>query len=159
MAFKFSLQPVLEQRLAIEDKRQREYGEAQAKVEAARARQRQAQAEIERWIGEVRRQLGVMPFAQREMIERWIADQHDRLELLGEEIKMLGQQAEQCRLKLVKAAQDRTVMEKLRESEIKAWRQEEDRAERRFFDELAVRDFIDQKNREKDAGLEERIAG
>lgn len=159
MGFKFSLQPVLEQRQAQEEKRQREYSEAQAKAEAARERLEQVKRDIARWDAEIRAGLGTMPFARREMIERWIGSQEERLELMDEEIRMLEQAAEQCRLRLVKAVQDRTVMEKLREKEMAAWRMEEARAERGFFDELAVRDFIDQRNQEKDAGSEERIAG
>jgi flagellar export protein FliJ len=100
-----------------------------------------------------------MAFARREMIERWIGAQEGRLELIDEEIRMLAQQAEQCRQRLVKAVQDRTIMEKLREQERMGWLLEQERAERRFFDELAVRDFIDQQHQEKDAESEERIAG
>lgn len=159
MAFKFSLQPVLQQRLAQEEKRQREYGEAQSKAEAARERRRQVLENIDRWAGEVRRGQATLDFARRDLIERWITAQNERLELMEEEIAMLAAQAEQCRARLVKAMQDRTIMEKLRERERTEWRQEEDRAERRFFDELAVRDFISHKQQEKAAGLEERIAG
>lgn len=158
MAFKFSLQPVLEQRLAQEEKRQREYGEAQSRVEAARQRRRQVEDDIARWTAEIRREMITMPYPRREMIERWISEQLGRLELIDEEIRMLAAQAEQCRQRLVTAVQERTMMEKLQERELAEWRIEEARAERRFFDELAVRDFIDQKNAEKDAGLEERIA-
>lgn len=159
MPFKFTLQPVLQQRVATEEKRQREYGDAQAKVESARERRRCVVEDISRWGDVVRRTQGAMDYARRELIERWITAQEERIELLDAEIEMLAAQAEQCRLRLVKAVQDRTMMEKLREREHADWRIEEDRAERRFFDEIAVRDFIDQKNQEKDAGLEERIAG
>jgi flagellar biosynthesis chaperone FliJ len=50
-------------------------------------------------------------------------------------------------------------MEKLRGNELKAYRQEEGRAELRLFDEIAVRDYARAQRQEKDAGFPERIAG
>lgn len=140
MRFRFSLQPVLEQRMTVEELRQRLFAQAQAAVEEVRREMRAIDQDILARKDQVQQgQLGGMHFAMRRMIEDWIDAQTARRGTLTVKVHELEAKAEQERQQLVKAAQARIALEKLREQELKAWRLEEARAEMKQFDEIAVR--------------------
>lgn len=153
MGFKFSLQTVLEHRQTLEEQAQREYSESLARLEATRRRRTEVEADIARCVSNVRiRQARSVNFAERELYERWIGELEIQVGRLQDEIQKQSVEVEKLRLKLVKAVQDRTVMEKLREKELAAFRIEENRAELKQFDDIAVRDFAKARLREKIAG-------
>lgn len=160
MVFAFSLQPVLDHRQAKEEKAQREYGDALGRLEGIRRRRREVENDIETRGEQVRRkQRTGLSFAEREIIERWIQTLQEQLKRLDQEERQLAEQAEQCRLRLLKAVQDLKVMEKLREKEWADYRLDEARADLRRFDEIAVRDYVNaHRRREKNAQSRERIA-
>lgn len=157
--FRFSLQPVLEHRTTIEEQRQREFAEALTRLEAARERRRQIDGEILRCHARVREgQRSGLDFALRELFERWIGAQQQLTVEADASIRKLDDEAQRRRARLIEAVKARKVIERLRERELKDWKREEDRAELKVFDEIAVRDFVTESRREKDADLAERIA-
>ena len=160
MVFVFSLQSVLEHRLAKEEKAQREYSDALGCLREARRRRREVEQDIERRAEQVRQmQRTGLRFAEREIFERWIQARQTQVQELAREEQRQAEQVEQCRLRLLKAVQDRTIMEKLRDKEWTAYRVEEARADLRRFDEIAVRDYVNaHRRREKIARQRERIA-
>ena len=164
MPFQFSMEPVLEHRRALEDKAQREYGAAVARLEATRGRKRDIETELESRKQQVRReQQQALPYIMRELIENWIVSLEQHLREVDLEAKRQAVQTEQMRLRLVKAMQNRTVMEKLRDKEMSDFKVTEERSERRRFDEIAIRNYAMERRQEKFAELEaeptERIAG
>ena len=159
MAFRFTLQAVLDHRRTQEEQVQRAYGQAQSQVEAARRERRQVQQDMAMRMEEVhRRQPGEAGFSWRALYENWIEELRRQARRIEQEIVTLEEHAEQWRAKLVKAMQARMIMEKLREKELRAYRLEQARAERRLFDEIAARNYITRQEREKHAAHGERIA-
>lgn len=144
----------------MEEKSQREYGEALGRFEAVRRRRQEIDEDIARCAEQVHQgQMRGFGFREREIFERWIEAQRQLARQLQDELQRLAIEVEQRRQLLIKAMQDRTIMERLREREMAAYRQEEARIELRLFDEIAVRDYIDtMRNREKDSDPQERIA-
>jgi flagellar FliJ protein len=164
MAFKFSLAPVLEQRQATEDRAQREYGTAQQKLLRLRQQKREIDGEVQARKQQVREeQMQALPYARRELVENWIVALEQHLRQVEQDMYRQIAMVEQLRLKLVKAMQDRTIMEKLRDKEIEEYRQAEERSERRRFDEIAIRNFAMAQRQAKFAESQvpqaERIAG
>ena len=159
MGFNFSLQAVLDHRHTQEEQRQREFSEAQAKVQTVMRQQVEIRQDIARRNEQIRsRQQTGLSFAHRELYENWIGAQEAQWHRLEQEREELEKVAETKRQALVKAVQARTVMENLRDQEQAQWLQEEKRAEMRLFNEIAVREFNEQRRREKDSQQEERIA-
>jgi flagellar FliJ protein len=163
MPFTFSLEPVLEHRRRLEQNCQRQCGDAMARVEAVRERQQRLQNEIERQHEEIRagqrsRHTGGSAFALRQMAERWIVAQRGQVDQLQGAIDRLNEELRVARERLIEAVKDRMVIEKLREKELDAHRRREARAEMKTFDEIAVREYLNEQRREKDADHTERIA-
>jgi len=159
MKFTFSLQAVLDHRLTVEDKLRREYGEALSRLQAVSRRRRQVQNDAVRCVNEIRQRMRAgQPFAEREIYERWIEACREQIEALMKEEEHLAAIVEQHRQRLLKAVQDRTIMEKLCERERAAFLLEEARGELKFFDAVAVRDYVITRRQAKDADLAERIA-
>lgn len=157
--FRFSLQPVLDQRIAQEELRQREHQEIQAVMDRLRQEQEAIEADIERQGESIREQLGRgMTFQIRGLYESWIDFQKQEVRRVGREMDALRDELEKRRLRLVEAARARTLIEKLRDKEEKAWRIEQDRLERIAFDELGSRQFSERRRSEKIAARQERNA-
>ena len=157
--FRFSLQPVLDQRIAQEELRQREHQEIQAVMDRLRQEQRSIEEDIEQQGASIREQLGRgMTYQIRNLYESWIDYQKQEVRRLGREMDNLRDELEKRRLRLVEAARGRTLIEKLREKEAKAWRVEQDRLERIAFDELGSRRFSERRRSEKNAARQERNA-
>lgn len=156
MAFRFSLQPVLEQRQRIEDERQRELGDIQRRLESSRRRVQEIEEDIRRRHESVREnQRKGVRFALRELEERWIQAQRQAALEEQQVIRGLEEQEVQARARLVEAAKGRMVIEKLRERELAQWKLDEARRELKLFDEIAVRDYVNDRRREKNAGCPE----
>ncbi|MCE5228663.1 flagellar export protein FliJ [bacterium] len=150
MKFNFSLQAVLDQRLAQEERMQRDYNQTMAQISAVRHRMKDVEDDIARWQVEVRGEQMRMGFGKRGLYENWIDVQNDELKQLQGQLDRMMQIAEKERQLLIKAMQARTLMEKLREREFKLFREDADRAEARMFDEFAVRDFAEQRKHKKE---------
>jgi flagellar FliJ protein len=159
MPFRFSLQAVLDHRRSVEEQRQREFGEALTRLEAARGQRHRIEREIHRRHVQVREgQRGGLDYALRELIERWIDLQRQEAVEVDASIGRLDEEARRRRARLLEAVKARMVLERLRDRELRAFRQEEARAELKVFDEIAVRDYLNEHRREKDAHQAERIA-
>jgi flagellar FliJ protein len=163
MPFRFSLQPVLEHRKRIEESRQRECGEALSRLELARSEMKRLKEEIRRRHDQIRSdqrtpQSGAAAFARRALIENWICVQRGEIGATEAIIVHREQEWRQSRDRLIGALKDRKVIEKLRDRESRDYRRNEARSEMKTFDEIAVRDFANERRREKAAAHTERIA-
>lgn len=143
MPFQFSLQEVLKHRLHIEELRRRELHEIREQVEhvehlLGEARGLRAAYHLE--LGE-RVRTGLAYASQQ--IYRAYMDALGRLIRKSEEhVANLQQEFERRRLKLVEAARAREVLDNLRKEELKRYRLEEERRERKVFDEIGIRQFL-----------------
>jgi flagellar export protein FliJ len=148
MGFKFSLQAVLNQREANEERCQREYSMALAQLETLRRRRVQIDEEIEHCRDRIARgQRDGMDWDHRRLIEQWIDHQKEeglRVDRLCEEA---NENVERKRRQLTEANQQTRIMEKLREREYGDWRLGERRAEAKAFDEFAMRRHDQRKRR------------
>lgn len=159
MGFEFTLQAVLDHRLTLEEQAQRHYSEAQARVEAAQAEKKEIEADIRARFEQIREhQRRGAGLAWRQLIEQWIDNQRLAIHQLENRIEDLKKEVEKRRQALIKAMQAREVLEQLREQEFEVYRYEEARMEMKLFDEIAVRNYLEERNREKDADSAERIA-
>ncbi len=152
MKFNFSLQAVLDQRLAQEERMQRDYNQTMAQISAVKRGMHEIEDDIAHWESQVRNEQAGMAFNQRGLFENWIDVQHDELKKMQEQLERMMKIAEKERQLLIKAMQARTLMEKLRDREYKLFREEADKAEGRMFDEFAVREFAEQRRRKNDQG-------
>ena len=159
MGFQFSLQPVLDHRKVQEEQIQRFYSQYKGQLEAQQKIQSEIQEDLKQRLEQVRtQQREGMDHPKRELYETWIETRRMDIEQLNEQIRKLGQIVEQWRLKLVRAMQARMILEEFHEQELKEYRTQEARAERKMFDEIGVRKYIDTQRQEKNAGQAERIA-
>lgn len=150
MKFNFSLQAVLDQRLAQEERMQRDYNQTMAQIGAVKRGMHEIEDDIAHWESQVRNDQMNMGFEKRGLFENWIDVQHDELKQMREQLERMAKIAEKERQLLIKAMQARTLMEKLRDREYKLFREEADKAEGRMFDEFAVRDFAEQRRRKNE---------
>lgn len=150
MKFNFSLQAVLDQRLAQEERMQRDYNQTMAQIGAVKRGMHEIEDDISHWENQVRGDQANMAFDKRGLFENWIDVQHDELGKMREQLERMMKIAEKERQLLIKAMQARTLMEKLRDREYKLFREDADKAEGRMFDEFAVRDFAEQRRRKSD---------
>lgn len=157
--FRFSLQPVLDQRIAKEELRQREYKELQGVMEGLRQEQQTIQSDIAHQGQLVSDQLRQgISFQIRYLYESWIDYQKREVGRLNKEMDDLRPQLEERRLCLVEAARGRILIEKLQEKELEAYQKEQARVERIAFDEIGTRQFSERQRAEKSAARKERNA-
>lgn len=160
MGFRFSLQPVLNHRKLLEERAQRDFSLARQRVEELRNMKQGLEEDVANRGAQIRRaMLAGIGFAERSLWENWIRAQRAEALRLAREIDEAQRLADEKRARLVHAMQQRTVLDRLRERELADWRREQDRAERRDFDEIAVRDYAEQMRQAKAAAQAERIAG
>lgn len=159
MKFKFSLQPVLQHRQALEEKAQQAFGEAKHRLDEAQ-RHRDSIREGIRERGEQVRhaQRAGLSFAHRELFENWIERQRQEVLRLEQVIQDHLRQVEQRRAEMIESMRARKVMDQLREQERRQWLQEQAKNEMKFFDDVANRNFMVAQASEKDAHTGERIA-
>jgi flagellar protein FliJ len=157
--FRFSLQPVIEHRMAIEQRRQRELAEATAKLETARSRRALIDEDLGRRFFQIREgQLKGLSFARRQLIEQWIVALREDATKLEAMIRALEEDERKRRLALIEAVKGRMILDRLREKERGEWMLQERRAELKAFDEIAVRNYAVGHGAEKDADPSERIS-
>ncbi|MEN6625620.1 MAG: flagellar export protein FliJ [Candidatus Sumerlaeia bacterium] len=147
MKFNFSLQAVLDQRLAQEERMQRDYNQTMAQISAIKRGIHEIEYDIDRWMEQVQANQAAMGFNKRGLFENWIDVQNDELKKMQEQLERMKKIADKERQLLIKAMQARTLMEKLRDRELRLFHEEADRAEARMFDEFAVREFAEQRKR------------
>lgn len=157
--FKFSLQPVLDHRQAIEERCQREYSLQLTKWQSLEEQREQLVEELDSHAERIRQgQREGMSYARRQLFESWMTKRRVTLAELEETLEQQAQRVERARHYLIDAARQCKIMDKLREREHGEYRLEEARSEGRAFDEIAVRGFNTRRRREKDAQRRERIA-
>ncbi len=144
MKFNFTLQAVLEQRLAQEERMQRDYSQTVARIAALRRGLAEIQSDIEHWRGQIRADQTSMGWERRGIYENWIEARQEEAAQLAAQIERMTAIAERERMMLIKAMQARMLIEKLREREHQLFCQERDRVEAREFDEFGVRQFSQQ---------------
>ena len=143
MPFRFTLQDVLEYRMRLEEMRQREFAEINRQVEhmrdlisQARALQRNYRADMVRQAAESR------DISFRPVFENYIAALERLVARSLEHLAQLEQELEKARLRLLKASSERQAMEDLRKDEERRYKEQEARAERKIFDEIAIRNYL-----------------
>jgi len=140
--FRFSLQPVLEHRKAIEEKRQ---GELSQVVQIIRRREDEiatlvAKRKIE-CESALREPSGPIGSAYRSLLGDWIEWANEDIDRIEKEITVLNFEADRRRTLLAEAAKASMTLEKLQEKEEAEYREEEKKEEQKLFDELALREF------------------
>lgn len=159
--FKFTLQSVLEVRCATEEQRRGELARVLDKVAECEIHGTKIQAEIARGARLSREALSRgAPYAYRELFENWIAWGESEMQRLEARLSEFRAEAEKRRLVLAAASRERTILDKLRDKEMQAYRREMDRAEQRHYDDLAIRDYALARRADKEnlASAEERIS-
>ena len=142
MGFTFSLIEVLEHRQVREEEAQREYGLAMAALSEARSALDTIQEDVTARSGQIRRaMIAGITLPERELWEGYIQSRISDASQAGEAVLRADQLAQAKRNLLVKAMQQREILEKLREDERRAWERMEASAELKRFDEIAVRAF------------------
>jgi flagellar FliJ protein len=140
--FSFRLEQVLRHRANIEEMRER----ALAEVEAQITREEEVMAGLGRLKGEVLDDLAtarqaIFDGVQHELFQRylaWLGSEQDREHRLLDE---LGALREAKRGELVKASQDRRIVEKLKDREFEAYGRALARADQAALDEVATNAF------------------
>lgn len=154
MAFKFTLQAVLEQRLANEERLQRDYSQTLARIADLKRGVQELERDRARWIDQARERQATLAPERRALYEDWIASRGIEIEGIERQIARMNQIAEQERRRLIRAMQERTMMERLRDREQEEFRREHERAEQRRFDEFGVRGFLEQRQKSDEAQAE-----
>lgn len=157
--FKFSLQPVLEHRNAIEGLRQREYHEVVGQIadlEAQKERFLEQQGEGLRTAAAGA--MGPRDMAFRRFFGDWVGWVGAEIDEISHNVLLLSEEAETRRLALAEAAKQKKIMEKLRDKEEEDWKLDEARAEQKLFDEIAIRGFQTKAREEKLTSRQERIS-
>ena len=147
--FKFSLEPVLEHRKAIEEKRSREHGEVLSRINRFKGDVHEYEEQVLRSHKAISEgiQRGVNP-AYGALFGECIVGARAEMERIEAEIKQLEAEAEKRRLALAESAKARMIIEELRDEEQKKFRAEQARAEQRMFDEVAIREFVTRQREE-----------
>lgn len=160
--FRFKLEPVLGHRRLLEDDAKRDFQVAMAALNEARERREAAVRLIDEQSERIRSQQGAIDWRMRELHENFIRGQELVIDDLDRVIEKRSEVVEERRAVLIEASKRVKILEKLREKELKEYEKEELRQERILFDEIAVREFNEQKRWEKDARRQqaekERIA-
>lgn len=161
MAFQFSLEPVLEYRKVIEEKRQRELSQALDALSKLETEKQSLMGGLDKNRDELRRALREgQSYANRLLFENWLNWADARLSRLEGELRTRRAEAEKRRRALAEAAKQTMIMDKLKEHERTEWQRSADRAEQRMFDEVALREFAAarREQEEKVAERQERNA-
>jgi flagellar FliJ protein len=141
--FKFKLETVLKVKIRMEDLRKIELREAELRQEKARL-------ELCRWQDEVEANIRLYreKFQQR-IIPEEANNYHRYLTWLNRQVDMAmiklqecQREVAECRQKLIEAAKEKKVLEKLKEKAYQAYRAEELSAEIKFLDELGTGRYI-----------------
>lgn len=141
--FKFKLETVLKVKTRIEDLRKIELGEAELKREKARL-------ELGRWQDEVEANIRIYreKFQKRIIPEeansyhRYLTWLNRQVDLALLKLQECQREVDNCRQRLIEAAKEKKVLEKLKEKAYQAYQAEQLNAEIKFLDELGTGRYI-----------------
>lgn len=152
MAFKFTLQDVLEHRHTVEGVRLREFAEVNEGVARLRVQRARLEGQIEQARVSIHEDLARgTDRATLQFHENTIGWGHAGIEDVDRRIEEQREEVERRRQALAEAARDRLVLEKLRDREQAGHRKALERAEQQAYDEFALREFYHQRRKEKAA--------
>lgn len=145
--FKFKLETVLKVKIRVEELRKKELQLAQSQRDQAYKQLQQRQTEVSQTLNNFREDL-------MQRIDVRQAVNYDRfLQWLNKQVELAMAHLEQCELqvtearnKLVEAAKEKQILEKLKEKAYEAFKLEEQRLENQFLDELGTGSYIRQDN-------------
>ena len=141
--FRFSLQRILDYRRQLREK-------AENEVRIVREMIREERNALSLREGEVARQKkallerggsGMINVAELSLISVYLDSLRARLAEHRGNLRRLEARLKERMAALVRASQEEKVMERLREKELRAYRESETRAENRFLDEIAIRRY------------------
>jgi flagellar FliJ protein len=143
--FKFKLETVLKVKIRVEDLRKRELRLAEIQRDQAHKQLLLRQAEVTQTLDnfreDLKRRIDVRQAVNYERFLRWLNKQ---VELAAAHLEQCQRQVAEARNKLIEAAKERQILEKLKEKEYEAYKREEQRLEDQFLDELGTGNFIRQ---------------
>jgi len=152
--FRFTLQEVLDYRTRIEEMRQRELAETQRQVDRLEDLIAQATALRLDCRGELSARLQEGSFLYQEIYLNYIKALDSLIKRSMTHLEELHKERERRRLLLEYATRQSQALDELKKAELRQFRVEEQRAERKQFDEIAIRNFL-MASREKNAGSPE----
>lgn len=145
--FKFKLETVLKVKLRVEELRQKELRVAEIQRDQARRQLLQRQAEVTQALDNFRedlmRHIDVREAVNYDRFLRWLNKQ---VELAAAHLEQCERQVAEARDKLIEAAKERQILDKLKEKAYEEYKLEELRLENKFLDELGTGGFIRQGN-------------
>lgn len=143
MKFRFSLQKVLDHKRTLEDVARREWLEAKAAVDQAREQLRKMYEQIDASrmrAAEIEKEGGPRG-NELTQIHEFIVGQRVRIERHRAAMRPLLEEEERKHVKLVEAAQERKIFEKLKERKYEEFRQKQKKKELKIMDEIVVTRF------------------
>jgi flagellar FliJ protein len=145
--FKFKLETVLKVKIRVEELRQKELRVAEIQRDQARRQLLQRQAEVAQALNNFRedltRRIDVREAVNYDRFLRWLNKQ---VELAAAHLEQCERQVAEARNKLIEAAKERQILDKLKEKAYEEYKLEELRLENKFLDELGTGAFIRQGN-------------
>ncbi len=137
MAFKFSLQQVLNYRTQLEQ----EAKIAFARIESERLREEERFKNLQSTLLEQQASLASLSgldFEKREMIQNYVRGLREDLVKSQKYLQFLSAKVEEARKLLTEKAKDKKILEKLKEKEEKDYVYQEKQNEQKFFDEITT---------------------
>lgn len=143
--FKFKLETVLKVKVRVEELRQRELRYAENQRDQAQRQLMLRQAEVAQALSNFREDL-TRRIDVREAVnyDRFIRFLNKQVELAAAHLAECERLVAEARDKLIEAAKERQILEKLKEKAYEEYKLEEQRLENKFLDELGTGGFIRQ---------------
>jgi flagellar export protein FliJ len=135
--FQFRLETLLKHRKNLEEQREREYGEAQTRVDRAERRIKSLEQECYATLTQGRSASCRIDVASLLEREQYVSALKVQIAEVTQERDAALIVAEEARLALVKARQEREAVSKLRENALEEYQQESLRLDQEAFDEMA----------------------
>ena len=143
--FKFKLETVLKVKIRVEELRQKELKEAEIRREQARKQLLQRQAEVaqamDSYREEIKQRIDVRQAVNYNRFLQWLNKQVD---LAAAHLEQCVRLVNEARQRLIEAAKERQILEKLKEKAYEEYKLEEQRLDNKFLDELGTGGFIRQ---------------
>ncbi len=135
--FTFKLQALLNVKLQMEDNLKNEMGKAVMKLESEKDILKQINAEIEHYIEEFNLQSGRGTTVVRlREFNDYISLLRERYEVQKENVNIAQDNVDKIREELIKAVQEREILEKLKERKYKEYLDEINKQEQKLIDEI-----------------------
>lgn len=136
-AYKFKLQKLLDYRLSMEEEKKNKLGEASRRLEEEKARLRELknrQNEMNRTFREKTSQ--GMPVNELKLLANYIDYYKRGIKAQKTKVKMAEDYVDVCREELIKASQEKKMIEKLKEIDYGEFLYEEQKKEEKLVDDL-----------------------